>query len=69
MPLGKSFIYANSFSSGDGFNLYTNKPDCFKRAANLIRVSCGDLETDEEERIKGSHLQPSNVSIYSCTIS
>lgn len=32
---------------------YTRRPDCFRRAASLIRTRCGDLETDENGRVKG----------------
>ncbi|KAI0765374.1 hypothetical protein C8Q74DRAFT_1050032 [Fomes fomentarius] len=33
---------------------YSRTPDCFRRAATLIRARCGDLETEESERVKAA---------------
>ncbi|KAI0372102.1 hypothetical protein BV20DRAFT_143358 [Pilatotrama ljubarskyi] len=30
---------------------YTSRPDCFRRAAGLIRANCAALETSEDERV------------------
>ncbi|KAM5531414.1 hypothetical protein V8D89_014938 [Ganoderma adspersum] len=33
---------------------YAKKPDCFRRAASMLQMRCGDLETDENERVKAA---------------
>lgn len=38
----------------DKLESYTRKPDCFRRVANSIRVQCGDLDMDEDERVRGT---------------
>lgn len=32
---------------------YSRKPDCFRRVSSSISARCGDLETNEVERVKG----------------
>ncbi|KAI0797221.1 hypothetical protein BC629DRAFT_1502302 [Irpex lacteus] len=38
----------------DKLESYTRKPDCFRRVANSIRVQCGDLDMDEDERVRAA---------------
>ncbi|KAJ7637056.1 hypothetical protein FB45DRAFT_742661, partial [Roridomyces roridus] len=33
---------------------YSRRPDCFRRVAAQIRLRCGELETDEDERVKAA---------------
>ncbi|KAH9856462.1 hypothetical protein C2E23DRAFT_807758 [Lenzites betulinus] len=33
---------------------YATRPDCFRRAAGLIRTGCAELETHEEERVRAA---------------
>ena len=40
----------------DALEKYSAKPDCFRRAAAMIRASCAELETREDERVKGIQL-------------
>ena len=37
----------------DALELYSRKPDCFRRAVSLIRVQCSELDMDENARVKG----------------
>ncbi|KAJ7669043.1 hypothetical protein B0H17DRAFT_1087224 [Mycena rosella] len=36
------------------FEEYSRRPDCFRRVAGKIRVRCGDLEMNENERVKAA---------------
>ncbi|KAJ6590499.1 hypothetical protein DFH09DRAFT_1139517 [Mycena vulgaris] len=36
------------------FEDYSRRPDCFRRVAGRIRVRCGELEMDEDERVKAA---------------
>ncbi|KAI0646444.1 hypothetical protein C8Q79DRAFT_670111 [Trametes meyenii] len=38
----------------DSLEKYSAKPDCFRKAASFIRVTCGELETREDERVKAA---------------
>ncbi|KAI1798068.1 hypothetical protein LXA43DRAFT_876046 [Ganoderma leucocontextum] len=33
---------------------YAKKPDCFRRAASMLQTRCGDLETDENQRVRAA---------------
>ncbi|KAJ7442483.1 hypothetical protein B0H11DRAFT_2093847 [Mycena galericulata] len=33
---------------------YSRRPDCFRRVGATIRLRCGELETDEDERVKAA---------------
>lgn len=33
---------------------YSRRPDCFRRVAAKIRMGCGELEIDEDERVRGT---------------
>ncbi|KAF9456873.1 hypothetical protein BDZ94DRAFT_1176753 [Collybia nuda] len=33
---------------------YGQRPDCFRKAAGLIRTRCGELDMNEDERIKAA---------------
>ncbi|TFK89906.1 hypothetical protein K466DRAFT_465776, partial [Polyporus arcularius HHB13444] len=35
-------------------NAYANKPDCFRRAVGVVQTRCGELETNESERVKAA---------------
>jgi hypothetical protein len=35
---------------------YERKPDCFRRAAGRIRVRCGEIDLDADQRVKGTLL-------------
>src|SRR5271170_5812196 len=37
----------------DHLESYSNKPDCFRRVANLIRTHCSELIMDEHARVQG----------------
>ncbi|RDB16075.1 Nuclear fusion protein KAR5 [Hypsizygus marmoreus] len=41
-------------SGQDSLDHYTQRPDCFRRAAGLIRARCEQLDMYEEERVKAS---------------
>ncbi|OBZ78409.1 Nuclear fusion protein KAR5 [Grifola frondosa] len=45
---------ATIFHHADTLETYARKPDCFKRAASLIRTQCGELDLNEDERIKAA---------------
>ncbi|KAJ7484651.1 hypothetical protein FB451DRAFT_88904 [Mycena latifolia] len=36
------------------FEDYSGQPDCFRRVAGRIRVRCGELEMNEDERVKAA---------------
>ncbi|KAH9924372.1 hypothetical protein B0H21DRAFT_797293 [Amylocystis lapponica] len=38
----------------EGLESYTRRPDCFRRAAGLIRTRCGELDIDEDERVRAA---------------
>ena len=37
---------------------YAKKSDCFRRAASMLQTRCGDLETDENARVRGASDTP-----------
>ncbi|EPQ53442.1 hypothetical protein GLOTRDRAFT_94693 [Gloeophyllum trabeum ATCC 11539] len=47
---------------------YARKPDCFKRAAGLVRSRCGEADMDEHERVKVStarhHSVPMECQVF-----
>ncbi|TFK41551.1 hypothetical protein BDQ12DRAFT_388968 [Crucibulum laeve] len=38
----------------DALEKYSNRPDCFRRAAKSIRTRCAELEMDETERVNAA---------------
>jgi len=38
----------------DALDSYDKKPDCFRRAAGVLRTRCGELDMDEAERVNGT---------------
>ncbi|KAH9897002.1 hypothetical protein C8Q73DRAFT_437795 [Cubamyces lactineus] len=40
--------------SEDALEKYSAKPGCFRRAAAMLRASCAELETREDERVKAA---------------
>ncbi|KAI0674450.1 hypothetical protein C8Q78DRAFT_1014830 [Trametes maxima] len=38
----------------DTLDKYATKPDCFRKASSFIRVTCGELEHREDERVKAA---------------
>ncbi|KAF9475726.1 hypothetical protein BDN70DRAFT_223506 [Pholiota conissans] len=38
----------------DALQSYSRKPDCFKRAAGLVRAQCIDLDMDEDARVEAA---------------
>ncbi|KAI0659296.1 hypothetical protein C8Q70DRAFT_986937 [Cubamyces menziesii] len=45
---------ASILKGSDALEKYSAKPDCFRRAAAMIRASCAELETREDERVKAA---------------
>ena len=38
----------------DSLENYSRRPDCFRKAAGVIRTHCGQLDMGESERINGN---------------
>lgn len=51
-----SWMSISENSCVDGLNLYENKPDCFKSAAGLLRIRCGEGGMDEDDRVTSESL-------------
>ncbi|KZT22727.1 hypothetical protein NEOLEDRAFT_626652 [Neolentinus lepideus HHB14362 ss-1] len=51
------------FLQNDALDEYPRKPDCFRRAAGLVRGRCGEADMDEGERVKAA------ISLTLCEVS
>ncbi|PCH44959.1 hypothetical protein WOLCODRAFT_105932 [Wolfiporia cocos MD-104 SS10] len=40
--------------NAESLQLYSRQPDCFRRAAGLIRAQCGELDVNEDERVRAA---------------
>ena len=40
----------------DTLDKYSRRSDCFRRGASVIRSRCGQLDMNEDERVKGNTL-------------
>lgn len=42
-----------TISTEGSADVYVKRPDCFRRVVGVVQARCGELETNEAERVKG----------------
>lgn len=53
----------NNVFHEDALQAYSRKPDCFKRAASVIRIRCTDLDMNEDARVNGNKTLATFLSV------
>ncbi|KAI0360529.1 hypothetical protein OH77DRAFT_693274 [Trametes cingulata] len=47
-------VVASLLQASSSLEKYSARPDCFRKAADLVRANCAELETAEDERVKAA---------------